>query len=92
MADVNSKWPHLKDINIPEATNCDLSLHTDCMEVILSMEIRCGPRGTYQPWSKMSVYHPPSANDREMLNYLSTTTIESGYKSNFIAELIRLLT
>ena len=46
--DVKSKWSHLKDINIPEATSCDVSLliGSDCMDIILPIETRCGPRGT----------------------------------------------
>ena len=48
MVDVKSKWSHLKDINIPEATSCDVSLliGSDCMDIILPIETRCGPRGT----------------------------------------------
>ena len=46
--DVKSKWSHLNDINIPEATSCDVSLliGSDCMDIILPIETRCGPRGT----------------------------------------------
>lgn len=39
MVNVKSKWPHLKDINIPEATSCDVT------DIILPIETRCGPRG-----------------------------------------------
>ena len=48
MVDVKSKWSHLKDINIPEATSCDVSLliGSDCMDIILPIETRCGPTGT----------------------------------------------
>lgn len=48
VGDVKSKWSHLKDINIPEATSCDVSLliGSDCMDINLPIETRCGPRGT----------------------------------------------
>ncbi len=46
--DVKSKWPHLKEIDIPEASSCDVSLliGSDCLDIILPTETRCGPRGT----------------------------------------------
>lgn len=46
LVDVKSKWPHLKDINVPEASSCDVSLliGSDCLDIILPIETR--PRGT----------------------------------------------
>ena len=48
LVDVKSKWPHLKEIDIPEASSCDVSLliGSDCLDIILPIETRCGPRGT----------------------------------------------
>ncbi|CAB3981867.1 PREDICTED: uncharacterized protein LOC107341021, partial [Paramuricea clavata] len=48
LVDVKSKWPHLKEIDIPEASSCDVSLLIggDCLDIILPIETRCGPRGT----------------------------------------------
>ena len=38
----------LKDINIPEASSCEVSLliGSDCMDIILPIETRCGPGGS----------------------------------------------
>ncbi|CAB3994162.1 Hypothetical predicted protein [Paramuricea clavata] len=48
LVDVKSKWPHLKEIDIPEASSCDVSLliGSDCLDIILPIATRCGPRGT----------------------------------------------
>jgi hypothetical protein len=48
LVDVKSKWPHLKEIDIPEANSCDVSLliGSDCLDIILPIETRCGPRRT----------------------------------------------
>jgi hypothetical protein len=37
-----------KGIDIPEASSCDVSLliGSDCLDIILPIETRCGPRGT----------------------------------------------
>ncbi len=48
LVDVKSKWPHPKEIDIPEASSCEVSflIGNDCLDIILPIETRCGARGT----------------------------------------------
>ena len=48
LVDVKSKWAHLNDIGIPEASGCEVSLliGSDCLEITLPFETRRGPKGT----------------------------------------------
>ena len=48
LVDLKSKWSHLKDLNIPEASGCEVSMliGSDCLDIIIPIETRVGPKGT----------------------------------------------
>ncbi|XP_028413784.1 uncharacterized protein LOC114536629 [Dendronephthya gigantea] len=48
LTDLKSKWSHLKDVDIVEANGYEVSMliGSDCLDIILPIETRIGPKGT----------------------------------------------